>query len=189
MPLFEIGNDELVPFRRVQAGPELYEQEIEGLLWSNLEAFVGVPLFPVARQPTLSDGLRPDIVALDDGGHVHVVEVKRDIAVRRAGTENPPPQGRRASRPRPNACPYRLRPPLRCPGHLTANTRKEPSSWRPAAKLPQRETSVRAVVRQPGPPKGDGRSGVNGVTDGALPNCYSSRHISILTNRRMVQHR
>ena len=40
-------------------------------------------------------------VALDDGGHVHVVEVKRDIAVRRAGTENPPPQGRRASRPAP----------------------------------------------------------------------------------------
>ena len=64
MPLFEIGNDELVPFRRVQAGPELYEEEIEGLLWSNLEAIVGVPLFPVARQPTLSDRLRPDIVAL-----------------------------------------------------------------------------------------------------------------------------
>ena len=79
MPLFEIGNDELVPFRRVQAGPRLYEQEIEELLWSNLEAFVGVPLFPVARQPTLSNGLRPDIVALDDGGHVHVIEVKRDI--------------------------------------------------------------------------------------------------------------
>ena len=80
MPLFEIGNDELVPFRRVQAGPELYEKEIEELLWSNLEAFVGVPLFPVARQPTVSDGLRPDIVALDDAGHVHVIEVKRDIA-------------------------------------------------------------------------------------------------------------
>ena len=80
MPLFEIGKAELVPFRRVQAGPELYEQEIEGLLWSNPDAFVGVPLFPVARQPTLSNGLRPDIVALDDKGHVHVIEVKRDIA-------------------------------------------------------------------------------------------------------------
>ena len=32
MPLFEIGNDELVPFRRVQAGQGLYEQEIEELL-------------------------------------------------------------------------------------------------------------------------------------------------------------
>lgn len=31
MPLFEFGDDELVPFRRVQAGPELYEQEIEDL--------------------------------------------------------------------------------------------------------------------------------------------------------------
>ena len=80
MPLFEIGNDELVPFRRVQAGPEFYEQEIEDLLWANPDAFVGVPLFPVARQPTLSVGLRPDIVALDDGGHVHVIEVKRDVA-------------------------------------------------------------------------------------------------------------
>ena len=39
-----------------------------------------MPLFPVARQPTVSDGLRPDIVALDDAGHVHVIEVKRDIA-------------------------------------------------------------------------------------------------------------
>lgn len=80
MPLFEIGNDELTPFRRVQAGPELYEREIEGLLWDNLEAFVGVPLFPVARQPTISRRLEPDIVALDDGGHVHVIEVKRDVA-------------------------------------------------------------------------------------------------------------
>lgn len=79
MPLFEIGDDELVPFRRVQAGPELYEQEIEDLLWSNLDAFVGVQLFPIARQPVLGDGLRPDIVALDADGHVHVIEVKRDI--------------------------------------------------------------------------------------------------------------
>lgn len=79
MPLFEIGDDELVPFRRVKAGPELYEQEIEDLLWSNLDAFVGMQLFPVARQPPLGDGLRPDIVALDADGHVHVIEVKRDI--------------------------------------------------------------------------------------------------------------
>ena len=79
MPLFEIGNDELIPVRRVQAGPELYEQEIEDLLWSNLDAFVGVQLFPVARQPALGDGLRPDIVALDSDGSVHVIEVKRDV--------------------------------------------------------------------------------------------------------------
>ena len=53
MPLFEIGDEELIPFRRVIAGPDLYEQEIEALLWSNLDAFVGIPLFPVARQPKI----------------------------------------------------------------------------------------------------------------------------------------
>ena len=80
MPLFEIGSDELIPFRKVPAGPALYEQEIEDLLWFNLDAFVGAQLFPVARQSVIGDGLRPDIVALDDAGHVHVIEVKRDIA-------------------------------------------------------------------------------------------------------------
>ena len=39
----------------------------------------GAQLFPVARQPALGEGLRPDIVALDADGHVHVIEVKRDI--------------------------------------------------------------------------------------------------------------
>ena len=80
MSLFEIRNDELVPFRRVPFASGLYEEEIEELLWSNLEAFVGVPLFPVARQPPISGGLRPDIVTLDEDGYVHVIEVKRDIA-------------------------------------------------------------------------------------------------------------
>lgn len=79
MPLFEVGDEELVPFRRVQAGPELYESEIEELLWQNLDAFIGTPLFPVARQAQLGGGLVPDIVALDIEGHVHVIEVKRDI--------------------------------------------------------------------------------------------------------------
>ena len=79
MPLFEIANDELVPFRRVKAGPELFEKEIEDLLWRNLEGFVGYPLFPVARQPIVGDGLRPDLVALDAAGHVYVIEVKRDV--------------------------------------------------------------------------------------------------------------
>lgn len=79
MPLFEVGKDELIQLRRVQAGPELYEDEIEALLWSNLDSFVGVSLFPVASQPTVGDGLRPDIVAIDGEGHVHVIEVKRDV--------------------------------------------------------------------------------------------------------------
>lgn len=79
MPLFEIGEDELVPFRRVPAGPELYESRIEGLLWDNLDAFVGQPLFPVARQAQLGGGLIADVIALDVDGHVHVIEVKRDV--------------------------------------------------------------------------------------------------------------
>lgn len=80
MPLFEIASDDLVPFRRVQAGPELYERQVEDLRWDNLDAFTGVQLFPVARQPKLDVALRPDLVALDADGHVYVIEVKRDIA-------------------------------------------------------------------------------------------------------------
>lgn len=79
MPLFEVTTDELVPFRRVQAGPELYEAEIEDLMWDNLEAFTGRPLFRVCRQRGLSNRGRPDIIALDGAGHVHVIEIKRDI--------------------------------------------------------------------------------------------------------------
>ena len=63
MPLFEIQDDGLVPFRRVPGGPELYEQEIEGLLWNSLEEFTGVPLFPVARQASIAGGGRPDLIA------------------------------------------------------------------------------------------------------------------------------
>lgn len=79
MPLFEVTDSELVPFRRVQAGPDLYEREIEDLMWDNLEAFTGIALFRVCRQPRLSTGGRPDIVALDASGRVHVIEIKRDI--------------------------------------------------------------------------------------------------------------
>ena len=79
MPLFEVCGDELVPCRRVKAGAGLYENEIEGLLWHNLEAFVGYPLFPAARQPSVAGGLRPDLLALDIEGHVHVIEVKRHV--------------------------------------------------------------------------------------------------------------
>ena len=79
MPLFEVGVDELIPFRRVKGGPELYEKEIEDLLWQNLEEFVGVPLFPVARQPVLQNGFQPDVVALDGDGRVHVIEIKRAV--------------------------------------------------------------------------------------------------------------
>jgi len=79
MPLFEVTDEELVPFRRVQAGPDLYEKEIEDLMWDNLEAFTGTALFRVCRQPRIATGGRPDIVALDASGRVHVIEIKRDI--------------------------------------------------------------------------------------------------------------
>lgn len=79
MPLFEIRAEGLVQFRRVGVGPELYEREIEALLWENLEDFTGTALFPVARQPHIAGGGRPDIVALDETAHVVVIEVKRDV--------------------------------------------------------------------------------------------------------------
>lgn len=80
MPLFEIGeSDALVPFRQLGGGADLYEQEIEQLLWDNLDDFTGESLFRIARQPALTAGGRPDIVALDASAHVVVIEVKRDV--------------------------------------------------------------------------------------------------------------
>lgn len=47
MPLYEIdGAGELVPFRRLHGGAELYEREIEDLAWVNPEEVVGETLFP-----------------------------------------------------------------------------------------------------------------------------------------------
>lgn len=79
MPLFEIAQGELVPFRRVAAGPDLYEQEIESLVWENFEEFTGEALFPIRRQASLPTGGIADIVALDANGRVVVFEIKRDI--------------------------------------------------------------------------------------------------------------
>lgn len=79
MPLFEVTAEELVPFKRVQAGPDLYENDIETLMWENLEEFTGEPLFRVARQAKTRTGGKPDIVALDVDGNVHVIEIKRDV--------------------------------------------------------------------------------------------------------------
>src|SRR4051794_14815589 len=80
MPLFEINSaGGLVPFRRLRGGAELYEREIEDLAWGNAEEIVGETLFLVQRQPTLQQGGRPDIVALDRDARVVVIEVKRDF--------------------------------------------------------------------------------------------------------------
>lgn len=80
MPLYEIeATGELVPFRRLRSGPEVYEREIEPLVWSKPEAFLGEPLFPVRQQAILPGGFRPDIVALDRQGRVVLVEVMHDV--------------------------------------------------------------------------------------------------------------
>ncbi|MGH2767630.1 MAG: hypothetical protein ACRDIF_01550 [Actinomycetota bacterium] len=80
MPLFEIGgSQQLVPFRQLRGGSDLYEKEIERLLWNNLEEFTGEGLFRIARQPTIGGGGRPDVVALDRAARVIVIEVKRDV--------------------------------------------------------------------------------------------------------------
>jgi hypothetical protein len=79
MPLFEVTHDALIPFRQVRPGADLYESEIEGLAWADLEAFTGESLFPIARQATLPGGGRPDLLAMDESGRVVIIEVKRDV--------------------------------------------------------------------------------------------------------------
>ena len=77
MPFFQLDDSSLVPFQRQAISSGVYEEEIEGLLWDNLEELTGENLFRVARQPVLPLG-RPDVVALDAQGRVVVIEVKRD---------------------------------------------------------------------------------------------------------------
>lgn len=80
MLLFQVEErSSLVPFRQLQVGEDLYEKEIEDLLWANLEEFTGEALFPVARKPKVSNGGIPDVVALDKNGNVLAIEVKRDV--------------------------------------------------------------------------------------------------------------
>lgn len=69
----------LAPVHELAAGPDLYEKEIEDLVWENLELFAGDALFPLKRQAVLPNGGQPDLVALDKQGRVIVIEVKRDI--------------------------------------------------------------------------------------------------------------
>lgn len=79
MPIFRINSGSLSSFVRVSPGPDLYERELEELIWSDLEAFTGEALFPVARQPKISRESRPDILALRSDGTPVIIEVKRDI--------------------------------------------------------------------------------------------------------------
>lgn len=78
MPFFQLDDSSLVPFQRQAISSGVYEEEIEGLLWDNLEELTGENLFRVARQPVLPLG-RPDVLALDKQGRIVVIEVKRDV--------------------------------------------------------------------------------------------------------------
>lgn len=80
MPLFEVNaDDELVPFRKLAGAADLYEKQLEDLIWANIEDFTGESLLPIARQPSIGSGGRPDIVALDTNANVVVIEIKRDV--------------------------------------------------------------------------------------------------------------
>ena len=79
MPIYEHRDGVLAPFARLRPGPALYEEEIEALVWADLEAFTGEAMFPVARQAHIAGGGVPDTLALDESGRVVVIEVDRDI--------------------------------------------------------------------------------------------------------------
>lgn len=79
MPIYQVNDGRLLPYRRLAPGADLYEKQIEDMAWADLEAFTGEALFPVARQPRISGGGIPDIVALTSTGQVVIIEVKRDV--------------------------------------------------------------------------------------------------------------
>lgn len=80
MPLYEIDDaGELIPFRRLRGGPQLYESELEDLFWASPDDLLGESLFLIARQAVLPNAGRVDVLALDRNGRVVVVEIKRDV--------------------------------------------------------------------------------------------------------------
>ena len=79
MPIYKHKGDRLEPFRAKSGDSGLYESDVEDLVWRFPEETIGEPLFLVARQGTVSNGSRPDIIALDSQSRVVVVEVKRDF--------------------------------------------------------------------------------------------------------------
>ena len=47
MPLFEIADEtSLLAFQQLHGGSQLYESEIEKLVWDNFEELTGEPLIP-----------------------------------------------------------------------------------------------------------------------------------------------
>ena len=53
MPLFTVTDGALRPVPQVRPGPELYEFEIQELIWGNVEAFYGADLLPIGRRKHL----------------------------------------------------------------------------------------------------------------------------------------
>ena len=68
VPIFELDQTSLVPYKRQAIASGIYEIEIEQLLWDNLEELTGDNLFRLARQGTLPAGGKPDLLALDATG-------------------------------------------------------------------------------------------------------------------------
>ena len=58
---------------------DIYESEIQDLVWDNPEEILGETRFLIRRQPTLALGGKPDILALDRDALVVVIEVLRDF--------------------------------------------------------------------------------------------------------------
>ena len=79
MPLYEVDGSELVGFRLLRGGSDIFEEEVEDLLWDNLDDFTGESWFKIRRQAPIAGGGRPDIIALDQSARVIVIEVKRDV--------------------------------------------------------------------------------------------------------------
>jgi hypothetical protein len=57
MPLFELEDEnQVVPFRQRRGGADLYEREIEDMLWQNFEELTGESVFPIAKQADVAGG-------------------------------------------------------------------------------------------------------------------------------------
>lgn len=59
MPIFQLDQNALVPFKRQAIASDIYEQDMESLLWDNLEELTRDNLFRVARQATLRGEASP----------------------------------------------------------------------------------------------------------------------------------
>jgi hypothetical protein len=66
VPTYGDRSGELVPFTRLHTGPDLYEREIERMVWKVLDTYSIEPPFLEARQTNISGDGVPEILTLDD---------------------------------------------------------------------------------------------------------------------------